>query len=82
MKEKYAYIPVRTIKEFRRTFFVGIGVPERTRKSALMCSSRPTARHRFPRIGRLKMYYDRIRKGIQSPLTNLTVMKEPRPRSP
>ncbi len=77
MKEKYAYIPVSTMKEFTKDVFVGIGVPEADAEictDVLVASDlRGIDSHG---IGRLKMYYDRIRKGIQNPLTKLTVVKE------
>jgi L-2-hydroxycarboxylate dehydrogenase (NAD+) len=70
-------IPLDVTKGFVRDVFVNIGVPK---DDAEICTDvlitsdlRGIDSHG---IGRLKMYYDRIRKGIQKPVTAITVEKE------
>jgi L-2-hydroxycarboxylate dehydrogenase (NAD+) len=77
MKPEYAYVQLETIREFVIDVFTGVGVPA---SEAAICADvlitsdmRGIESHG---IGRLKMYFDRIRKGIQSPLTKIKILKE------
>ena len=70
-------LPVETLKAFMEEVFIRIGVPA---EDARICSDilitsdlRGIESHG---IGRLKMYYDRIRAGIQSPLTHIEVVRD------
>lgn len=70
-------LPVETLKAFMEEVFFRIGVPA---EDARICSDiliasdlRGIESHG---IGRLKMYYDRIRSGIQNPLTKIEVLRD------
>jgi len=70
-------IPVETLRSFMKDVFVGVGVPER---GAEICAEvlitsdlRGIESHG---VGRLKMYYDRIKAGIVLPHTRFQVVKE------
>ncbi len=70
-------LPVETLKAFMEEVFIRIGVPA---EEARICSDiliasdlRGIESHG---IGRLKMYYDRIRAGIQSPLTHIEIVRD------
>ncbi|MHA1215392.1 MAG: Ldh family oxidoreductase [Candidatus Hodarchaeales archaeon] len=75
--EKAVYIPVQTLIDFMNDVFVKIGVPP---EDAKICANvliksdlRGIESHG---VQRLKMYYDRIKKGIQYPITELKILKE------
>jgi len=77
MNNGTVYIPVKLMKRFMKDVFLGLGVPD---PDADICTDvlitsdlRGIDSHG---IGRLKMYYDRIKAGIQYPVTNMTVVKE------
>jgi L-2-hydroxycarboxylate dehydrogenase (NAD+) len=77
MGDDRKYIKVETIRRFVKDVFYGCGVPE---DDAAICTDvlitsdlRGIDSHG---IGRLKLYYDRIREGIQKPVTNITIFKE------
>lgn len=77
MEESLAYLPVKTASEFIYQVFTHAGVPE---ADAQICSdvliasdARGIESHG---LSRLKMYYDRIRKGIQQPVTTISVLKD------
>lgn len=70
-------LPFETLKRFMQNVFTRIGVPE---EDAQICADilitsdlRGIESHG---IGRLKMYYDRIRAGIQNPLTEIEVLRD------
>lgn len=70
-------LPVESLQSFMTEVLVGIGVPA---DDAAICSEvliasdlRGIESHG---IGRLKMYYDRIRAGIQNPITNIDVVQD------
>lgn len=77
MAEKSVYIPVDQLKRFMVDVFMGLGVPEEDAqicRDVLIASDlRGIESHG---VGRLKMYYDRIRAGIQQPVTEFEVLKE------
>jgi LDH2 family malate/lactate/ureidoglycolate dehydrogenase len=70
-------LPVETLKAFMEEVFIRIGVPEgdaRVCSDILIASDlRGIESHG---IGRLKMYYDRIKAGIQQPVTNIEVIRD------
>jgi L-2-hydroxycarboxylate dehydrogenase (NAD+) len=78
MEDKVYWIDFETMESFMKDVFIGIGVPE---KDAEICSNvlitsdkRGIDSHG---IGRLKpIYYDRIKEGIQYPVTNFEIVKE------
>ncbi|MFP4375164.1 MAG: Ldh family oxidoreductase [Spirochaetaceae bacterium] len=77
MSQSTHTVPVETLREFVLDVFRGLGVPE---EEAAICRDviitsdlRGIDSHG---VGRLAMYHDRIRAGIQSPITNLEVVKE------
>lgn len=77
MSEGTVYLPVETLKRFMRDVFLRLGVPE---DDAAICAEvlitsdlRGIESHG---VGRLKMYYDRIRQGILSPVTRIEVVRE------
>lgn len=77
MSEKIVRLPVQTVKDFMFDIFTGAGVPTEDAKictNVLIASDlRGIDSHG---IGRLKMYYDRIKEGIQKPVTNFKIVKE------
>lgn len=71
------YIPVEVLQHFMVDVFIGLGVPP---ADAAICADvlitadlRGIESHG---IGRLKYYYDRIKAGVQKPITEITVVKE------
>ena len=77
MIEETCYIPVSTLQSFMVDVFIALGVPP---KDAATCSEvlitsdlRGIESHG---IGRLKMYFDRIMKGLQKPVTTFEVVHE------
>jgi LDH2 family malate/lactate/ureidoglycolate dehydrogenase len=71
------HLPVQTMHDFMKIVFSKIGVPE---DDALTCADvliasdlRGIESHG---IGRLKMYYDRIKQGIQNPITTIDVIRD------
>lgn len=71
------YVPVDPLMAFMKDVFIGLGVPE---GDAAICTEiliasdlRGIDSHG---VGRLKMYYDRIKEGIQKPVTDFQVIKE------
>jgi LDH2 family malate/lactate/ureidoglycolate dehydrogenase len=70
-------VPVETLERFMKDVFVAVGVPV---EDAAICADvliasdlRGIESHG---VGRLKMYYDRIRAGIQCPVTDFQVVRE------
>ncbi len=70
-------LPVNTLKDFMKEVFIRVGVPAgdaRICSEVLIASDlRGIESHG---IGRLKMYYDRIRAGIQEPVTKIKIMRD------
>ncbi len=77
MAHKTVYIPVETLKRFMVDVFTALGVPRdeaKTCAQVLITSDlRGIESHG---VGRLKMYYDRIKQGILSPTTRFEVVTE------
>lgn len=71
------YLPVDLLKQFMIEVFTRIGVPI---EDAIICSDVLIASDlkgiESHGIGRLKMYYDRIKLGIQNPVTEISVIKD------
>lgn len=77
MTENVIYIPVDTLRNFMNDVFIKLGVPQ---EEATICTDvlitsdlRGIDSHG---VGRLKMYYDRIKAGIQFPKTDMQIVKE------
>lgn len=75
--ENEVFVPVKVLEDFMRDTFVKLGVPP---EEAITCAEvliksdlRGIESHG---IGRLKMYYDRIKDGVQFPITNFEIVKE------
>ena len=70
-------IPVDTLQSFMEDVFIHAGVPAEDAKicSDVLISSdlRGIESHG---IGRLRMYYDRIKAGLQTPITKIDIVKE------
>ena len=77
MPESTLLVPVETLHPFIRDVFIALGVPPddaRTCSDVLIASDlRGIESHG---IGRLKMYFDRIRAGIQSPATRFEILSD------
>ncbi|MFO7660695.1 MAG: Ldh family oxidoreductase [Candidatus Cloacimonadaceae bacterium] len=71
------YIPVETAQKFMIEVFTKLGVPAEDAKicSKVLIASdlRGIESHG---IGRLKMYYDRIKKGVQNPITKINIIRD------
>ena len=78
MAEEIVWIDFETMVNFMVDVFVGVGVPE---KDAQICADLLITADKWGidshGIGRLKpIYYDRIKEGIQFPVTNFEVVRE------
>ncbi|NMB54822.1 MAG: Ldh family oxidoreductase [Leptolinea sp.] len=77
MAQDFPCIPVDTLASFMRDVFIGSGVPA---EDAAICAEVLITSDRrgieSHGIGRLKLYYDRIRKGIQQPITKFEIVRE------
>ena len=78
MQEKVVWIDFETMEKFMVDVFMGVGVPE---EDARICADVLITSDRrgidSHGIGRLKpIYYDRIKEGIQSPVTNFEIVRE------
>ncbi len=75
--EKFAYLDLEILENFIYDVMVGVGVPRKDSKivaDVLIASdTRGIDSHG---IARLKMYYDRIKRGQQLPTTKLTIERE------
>ena len=78
MKEDVVWVNFDTLENFMMDGFKGVGVPE---EDARICAEvLITAEKRgmdSHGVSRFKpIYYDRIKKGIQSPITQFEIIKE------
>jgi len=77
MSQACVRIPVATLHDFMVDVFVGVGVP---REDALITADVLITSDLWGieshGVGRLKLYYDRIKLGIQQPVTRLQVVKD------
>lgn len=77
MADTVTYIPVETLKRFMTEVFINIGVPDD--EAAICCEVLIASDLRgidSHGIGRLKMYCDRIKEGVQFPTTAVQIVKE------
>ena len=78
MSEDTIWVDFETLENFMVDAFVGIGVPE---EDARICADVLIAADKrgidTHGVGRLKtIYYDRIKKGVQSPVTHFKIVKD------
>jgi LDH2 family malate/lactate/ureidoglycolate dehydrogenase len=78
MSEKTYWVDFETMERFMRDVFTGVGVPE---EDAAICAEVLIAADKrgidSHGIGRLKpIYYDRIKQGIQNPVTEFEIVRE------
>ena len=70
-------VPAETLEAFMRDVFIKLGVPpEDARICAEILITSDLRGIESHGIGRLKMYYDRIRQGVQFPVTPFEVVRE------
>lgn len=77
MPSEIPFLPVDTLASFMRDVFIGCGVP--ANEAAICAEVLITSDRRGIEshgIGRMKLYFDRIRKGIQLPITNYEIVRE------
>jgi L-2-hydroxycarboxylate dehydrogenase (NAD+) len=79
MSEDLFIIDAKTLENFMKDVFIGVGVPK---EDAAICAEIVIASDlrgiETHGVQRLKMYYDRIKKGVQSPVTKMKVVKDTR----
>lgn len=77
MSSETVFLPVEMLSTFMRDVFTGCGVPA---DDAAICAEVLITSDRrgieSHGIGRLKLYFDRIRKGIQLPKTEFEIVRE------
>ncbi|MCC6147713.1 MAG: Ldh family oxidoreductase [Anaerolineaceae bacterium] len=77
MLENTRFIPVDVLQNFIRDVFTSVGVPEEeaaiSAEILIASDLRGVESHG---IGRLKMYYDRIKNGQHLPVTNFEIVRE------
>ncbi|MFX1312033.1 MAG: Ldh family oxidoreductase [Promethearchaeota archaeon] len=77
MSEEISYLDVKTLENFMRDVFIGVGVPKNDAKiiaNVLITSDlRGIDSHG---IQRCKMYYDRIKEGIYKVKTKIDIIKD------
>lgn len=77
MSEDLVYLDVEKLQTFIKDVFIGLGVPE---EDANICSDVLITSDLFGieshGVQRLKMYFERIKARIQSPVTKITIVKE------
>ncbi|MBU4483873.1 Ldh family oxidoreductase [bacterium] len=77
MEANVVYLPVGVVKDFIKDVFIKLGVPG---GDAHICRDILIKSDLFGidshGVGRLKMYYDRIKEGVQNPITDLKVIKD------
>lgn len=77
MSEKIPHIPVDTLQSFMRDVFIGVGVPrEDAEISAGVLIKSDLRGIESHGIGRLKMYYDRIKNGQHLPVTKFEIVRQ------
>jgi len=77
LTQESIYVPVDTLIQFMVDVFTGMGVPEEDAKicaDVLIASDlRGIESHG---VGRLKMYYDKLKAGTQMPVTEFEIVRE------
>lgn len=77
MSEQTVHVPVEMLHRFMEDVFVAVGVPaEDARICADVLIASDLRGIESHGIGRLKMYYDRIRAGVQFPTSRLEVVTD------
>lgn len=77
MGDKTVRIPVETLQSFMLDVFLGLGVPpEDARITTEVLITSDLWGIESHGVGRLKQYYDRIRGGLQFPVTQMQVLKD------
>lgn len=77
MSQETVYLPVDTLHQFMVDVFLKLGVPAAdAATSADVLISADLRGIESHGIGRLKMYADRIRAGVQKPVTEFEIVKE------
>ncbi|NPV74860.1 MAG: Ldh family oxidoreductase [Anaerolineae bacterium] len=77
MLENTRFVPVDVLKSFIQDVFIGVGVPEEDAKiSAEILIASDLRGVESHGIGRLKMYYDRIKSGQHLPVTNFEIVRQ------
>lgn len=72
-----AVIPAETLERFMRDVFIKLGVPQEDAKICAMILIASDLRGiESHGIQRMMMYYDRIRHGVQFPITNVEIVRE------
>lgn len=77
MGDKTVRIPVDTLQSFMVDVFLGVGVPpDDARITAEVLITSDLWGVESHGVGRLKLYYDRIKGGLQYPVTQMQVLKD------
>lgn len=77
MTDSVKYLPVDVLQQFMQDVFVGVGVPaDEAAISARILIQSDLFGIESHGVGRLKMYYDRIKNGQHLPTTQFEVVKE------
>jgi len=77
MSESIKYLPVDILQQFMQDVFIGLGVPsEEAAISAQILIQSDLFGIESHGVGRLKMYYDRIKNGQHLPNTQFEIVKE------
>jgi LDH2 family malate/lactate/ureidoglycolate dehydrogenase len=77
MNEGTIYLPVATVQQFMIDVFAGLGVPiEDARLTSDVLITADVRGIKSHGIGRLKYYYDRIKRGQHQPVTQFEVVRE------
>ena len=77
MAENSVYVPVKTLVEFMEQACTAMGIPADESKiiaDVLITSDLWGVRSHG--VAHLKMYYERMKRGLQLPVTNITVVKD------
>jgi LDH2 family malate/lactate/ureidoglycolate dehydrogenase len=77
MKENSVIVSVDILQSFMRDVFIGVGVPaEEARIASEVLIASDLRGIESHGIGRLKMYYDRMKSGQHLPITNYEIVRE------
>lgn len=77
MLENTRFVPVDVLQSFIRDVFTGVGVPKEDAEiSAQILIASDLRGVESHGIGRLKMYYDRIKNGQHLPVTNFEIVRQ------
>jgi L-2-hydroxycarboxylate dehydrogenase (NAD+) len=77
MAENSVYVPVKTLVEFMEKACVAMGIPaDEAQIIADVLITSDLWGVRSHGVAHLKMYYERMKRGLQLPTTNITVVKD------